>query len=172
MTEQPENRPEDANPDAEATSASWVPADPGQAEATEPTVVGPPADPNVSAGSDEGEASTAADEPAAAAAEPAAAEPAEAEAARSLRPLRSAEAAAAEPAEPAAAAPAPAEPPPAVAAAEPAPPVVPPPPLADAAANDGSTLAAGPREDRPEVAVGAAFVGGFALAMILRRLAR
>ncbi len=156
MTEQPENRPEDPTPDTEATSGgSWVPAEPDKAEAAEPTVVGPPADPNAPAGSEKGEASTeAAEATAAVAPEPASAAPAPA---------------APEPA-PAAPEPAPAAPEPAPAAPEP--PVVPPPGLGDAAANDGSTLAAGPREDRPEVAVGAAFVGGFALAMILRRIAR
>jgi hypothetical protein len=196
VTEQPENRPEDATPDAEATSASWVPAEADKAESAEPTVVGPPADPNVPAGSEEGEAAEPAEseaESAPAAAEsaesaPAAAEPAEsapvaAEAAAAAESAGADAAAAAESAgaeaaaaaesagaEAASAAAAAAEP--VAAAAGPAEPPVVPPPLADAAANDGSSLAAGPREDRPEVAVGAAFVGGFALAMILRRLAR
>jgi hypothetical protein len=35
-----------------------------------------------------------------------------------------------------------------------------------------ASAAAGTGSDRPEVAVGAAFVGGFVLALILRRLAR
>jgi hypothetical protein len=63
-------------------------------------------------------------------------------------------------AEPAAAAPAPtgAAPPP------PESPVELPPPL--------PASGAGAAADRPEIAVGAAFAGGFALAMILRRLAR
>jgi hypothetical protein len=42
---------------------------------------------------------------------------------------------------------------------------------ADAPASDAATSPA-PGGDRPEVAVGAAFAGGFLLAMILRRLAR
>jgi hypothetical protein len=47
------------------------------------------------------------------------------------------------------------------------------PPLASAAPNDGgSQPGAVAVADRPEVAVGAAFAGGFALALILKRLAR
>jgi hypothetical protein len=44
-------------------------------------------------------------------------------------------------------------------------PTPPPPP-----SGDGGVVA--PATDRPEVAIGAAFAGGFAIAMLLRRLAR
>lgn len=61
---------------------------------------------------------------------------------------------------------------------EPAVPVVPPPPspFAESSAEPPPNLDTGPAvvgpADRPEVAVGAAFAGGFVVAMILKRLAR
>jgi len=64
----------------------------------------------------------------------------------------------------------PAEPTPA--AVDPASPVSPvPPPVAPSVSADGAASAPA-KSDRPEVAVGAAFAGGFAVAMILKRLAR
>jgi hypothetical protein len=59
-----------------------------------------------------------------------------------------------------------AAPPPA--ALQPPPPPPPPPPPTPHGAGDGGAPAA----DRPEVPIGAAFAGGFVLAMILKRLAR
>jgi hypothetical protein len=49
-------------------------------------------------------------------------------------------------------------------------PPVPPPPVTPHAESDGAMSAA--TDDRPEIAIGAAFAGGFAVAMILKRLAR
>jgi hypothetical protein len=49
-------------------------------------------------------------------------------------------------------------------------PPIPPPPVTPGAQSDGA--ATSPAGDRPEIVVGAAFAGGFALAMILKRLAR
>jgi hypothetical protein len=57
------------------------------------------------------------------------------------------------------------QPQPAPAAAEPAPPAVPTPDPAPTAAAIGA-------DDRPEIAVGAAFAGGFLAALILKRLGR
>jgi hypothetical protein len=61
--------------------------------------------------------------------------------------------------------PPPPEAPPPIGAAADAPP--PPPPSAEGSAIDGAQAA-----DRPELAIGVAFAGGFLLALILRRLAR
>jgi hypothetical protein len=48
---------------------------------------------------------------------------------------------------------------------------VPPPPVTPEIQSDGASTTAAP-DDRPEIAVGAAFAGGLAVAMILKRLAR
>jgi hypothetical protein len=47
----------------------------------------------------------------------------------------------------------------------------PPPPVTPDIQTDGARTSA-PPDDRPEIAIGAAFAGGFAVAMILKRLAR
>jgi hypothetical protein len=52
------------------------------------------------------------------------------------------------------------------------PPVAPPPPGFGQSSDAPRDGAAARPADRPELVVGAAFAGGFALAMILRRLAR
>jgi hypothetical protein len=53
---------------------------------------------------------------------------------------------------------------------------VPPPPIAEPATDwsspESDAAAVGAASDRPEVAVGAAFAGGFVLALVLKRLAR
>jgi hypothetical protein len=46
-----------------------------------------------------------------------------------------------------------------------------PPPVTPEIQSDGSSAAA-PPNDRPEIAIGAAFAGGLVAAMILKRLAR
>jgi len=48
---------------------------------------------------------------------------------------------------------------------------VPPPPATPDIQTDGASVAAS-SDDRPEIAIGAAFAGGFVVAMILKRLAR
>ena len=58
-----------------------------------------------------------------------------------------------------------------VPAGVPEPPTVASPPAQDATTSDGSSAAA-LVSDRPELAVGAAFAGGFLLATLLKRLAR
>ncbi len=50
-------------------------------------------------------------------------------------------------------------------------PSVTPPPVPPPVTSDGASAGSAP-SDRPEIAVGAAFAGGFALAMILKRFAR
>jgi hypothetical protein len=60
------------------------------------------------------------------------------------------------------------QPQPAPAAAEPAPPVGP----VEPAPEFASDAAAVGADDRPEIAVGAAFAGGFLAALILKRLGR